>query len=213
MLETLRLEGHQAMVHTAAASNLGQMLVKLCREEGVPLVNVVRKPEQAELLRGLGATHVVDTSATSFLQDLTQAVTATGATIAFDAIGGGKLVNQILIAMETAALAKGGAYNRYGSATHKQVYIYGMLDTGPTELTRSYGFDWGVAGFLMPVVLQKLGPERTQALRAQVVAGLKTVFASHYTRRISLAEALQRDVMIAYNRRATGEKYLIVPNT
>ncbi|MDB5445865.1 MAG: putative zinc-type alcohol dehydrogenase [Phenylobacterium sp.] len=212
MVETMRLEGQTALVHTAAASNLGQMLVKLCAEEAIALVNIVRKPEQAELLRGLGAKYVCDTSAPTFMANLTEALKETGATLAFDAVGGGKLANQILVAMEAAALARGGNYSRYGSSTDKQVYIYGALDMSPTELTRSYGMSWGVGGFLLTNFMQKLGAEGAQRLRQRVLKDLKTTFASTYTREISLAEALQRDVMMAYNRRATGEKYLINPS-
>ncbi len=213
MVGTMRLEGHSALVHTAAASNLGQMLVKICHADGVPLVNIVRKPEQAQLLKGLGARYVVDTSAPSFMDDLIAAVTETGATVAFDAIGGGKLAGQILTAMEVAASAKsGGAFNRYGSTTHKQVYIYGGLDTGPTELNRAFGMAWGLGGWLLTYFLAKIGPAEAAKLRQRVADELKTTFASHYTAEITLAEALQPDVIRAYNRKTTGEKYLITPN-
>jgi D-arabinose 1-dehydrogenase-like Zn-dependent alcohol dehydrogenase len=212
MVETMRREGHKALVHTAAASNLGQMLVKICLKDGVPLVNIVRKAEQAKLLREIDAKHVVDSSAPSFFDDLTGALTATGATIAFDAIGGGKLGSQILTAMEIAASKNATSYSRYGSTTFKQLYIYGGLDTGPTELTRSFGFSWAVGGFLLTPFLQKIGPEEGAKLRARVAAELKTTFASHYSHTISLAEALDPVVMGAYLKRATGEKYLIDPS-
>jgi NADPH:quinone reductase-like Zn-dependent oxidoreductase len=211
MVATLRLEGHTALVHTAAASNLGQMLVKLCAREGVGLVNIVRSPAQVELLRGLGAVHVCDSSAPGFTEDLTRALTETGATLAFDAIGGGKLAAQILAAMEQAILARGGALDRYGSATHKQVYIYGSLDTGPTEIARSFGLAWGVGGWLLMPFLARVGPAQAQALREDVAANLKTLFASHYTQAISLSDALNLDTLKAYARRATGEKFLIEP--
>ena len=213
MVETMRLEGHSALVHTAAASNLGQMLVKICVGDGVDLVNVVRSVEQSALLKSLGAKHVVDTSTPSFMEDLIAALTETGATIAFDAIGGGKLAGQILTGMEVAANQRaGGAYSRYGSTTYKQVYIYGGLDTGPTELNRAFGMSWGLGGFLLTPFLQKVGPAEVQRLRQRVADELKTTFASHYTAEIGLAEVLDPKVAAAYNRRATGEKYLINPN-
>src|SRR5438067_2517332 len=208
MLETLRLEGHAGLVHTAAASNLGQMLVKLCREDDVPLVNIVRRPEQAELLRKLGARHVCDSSAPSFREDLVQAIRETGAMLAFDAIGGGRIASLILGAMEAVAAERMAGYSPYGSGQPKQVYVYGALDPTPTELVRNFGLAWGVAGWLMPPVLQRIGAEGTQRLRQRVLAGLRTTFASHYTGEISLAEALQKDALLAYSRRATGEKYL-----
>ena len=212
MVETMRREGHKALVHTAAASNLGQMLVKICLKDDVPLVNIVRKPEQAKLLRAIDAKHVVDSSAPTFFEDLTNALAATNATIAFDAIGGGKLGSQILAAMEVAASKNATTYSRYGSTTFKQLYIYGGLDTGPTELTRSFGFSWAVSGFLLTPFLIKIGPEEGAKLRARVAAELKTTFASHYSHAISLAEALDLSVMGGYLKRATGEKYLIEPN-
>ncbi len=212
MVETMRAEGHKAIVHTAAASNLGQMLVKICQKDGVPLVNVVRKPDQAALLRDIGAKNIVDTSASSFFDDLTNALVATNATIAFDAIGGGKLGSQILTAMEIAANKNATSYSRYGSTTFKQLYIYGGLDMGPTELARSFGFSWSVSGFLLTPFLQKAGAEKAAKLRQRVADELKTTFASHYSHTISLAEALDLSVMSAYLKRATGEKYLIDPN-
>jgi NADPH2:quinone reductase len=178
MIETMRLEGHSALVHTAAASNLGQMLVKLCNKDGIELVNVVRRPEQAEMLRALGAKHVCDSSAATFMQDLTEALVATSATIAFDAIGGGKQGGQILACMEAAALRKGSGYSRYGSTTHKQLYIYGGLDRGPTVLNRAFGMAWGVGGWLLTPFLVKIGAERAQQLRERVAAEIKTTFAS-----------------------------------
>lgn len=212
MVETMRREGHKALVHTAAASNLGQMLNKICLKDGVGLVNIVRNGEQAAILKGIGAAHVVDSSASTFLDDLTEALVATGATLAFDAIGGGKLAGQILNGMEVAANRTAAEYSRYGSTTYKQVYIYGGLDTSPTELNRAFGMSWGLGGWLLTPFLQKIGAQDAQKLRDRVVAELKTTFASHYTREISLVEALQLDVIAGYNRRATGEKYLINPN-
>jgi len=213
MTETMRREGHTALVHTAAASNLGQMLVKICLKDGIELVNVVRSPAQAAILQDLGAKYVVDTSQPGFVDALIAALTETGATLAFDAIGGGKLAGQILSGMEVAAGRKaGGAYSRYGSTTHKQLYIYGGLDTGPTEFNRAFGMYWGLGGWLLTGFLIKIGPAEAAKLRQRVADELKTTFASHYTREISLAEALQPQIMAAYNKRATGEKYLINPS-
>jgi NADPH:quinone reductase-like Zn-dependent oxidoreductase len=212
MVETMRREGHTALVHTAAASNLGQMLNKICLKEGVGLVNIVRSGEQEKLLKEIGARHVVSSASPGFAAELTQALIDTGATIAFDAIGGGKLASQILSAMEVAANTKTTAYSRYGSTVHKQVYIYGALDTGPTELVRTYGFAWGVGGWLLTPFLMKIGLAETQKLRQRVVSELKTTFASKYTKVISLRDVLNLEAIAVYNRRATGEKYLINPN-
>ena len=212
MTETMRRENHTALVHTAAASNLGQMLNKICLKDGINLVNIVRSAEQEKILRDIGAKHVVDSSKPAFLEDLTKALAATGATIAFDAIGGGKLAGQILSCMEAAANLNAKSYSRYGSTVHKQVYIYGRLDTGPTTLGRDFGMAWGVGGFLLTPFLQKIGPAEVQRLRTRVVSELKTTFASHYTKVVSLAEALQPAAIAAYNKRATGEKYLINPS-
>ncbi len=211
MTETMRAEGHTALVHTAAASNLGQMLNRICLKDGIQLVNIVRSAEQEKILTDIGAKYVVDSTAASFQDDLTAALIETGATIAFDAIGGGKLANQILTAMEAAANAKGGGYSRYGSATFKQVYIYGGLDLRPTELSRGYGLSWAVGGWLLTPFLMKLGAEGAQRLRQRVADELKTTFASHYTAEISLAEALKPEIIAAYNKKTTGEKYLINP--
>lgn len=209
--ETMRAEGHKAIVHTAAASNLGQMLVKICQADGIPLVNIVRSPEQVKLLKDLGAQHVLDSTIPSFKADLVEALAETGATIGFDAIGGGPLAGDILAAMEVALNRTAGAYSRYGNATHKQVYIYGGLDLRPTEVPRNVGLAWGLGGYLLTYFLQKAGPEVMARMRARVAAELKTTFASHYTAEISLAEALNPDTLKAYSRRATGEKYLINP--
>ena len=212
MVETMRAEGHSALVHTAAASNLGQMLVRLCLEENVALVNIVRKPEQAAQLRSLGAQHVCDSSAPSFMKDLIAALGSTSATLAFDATGGGTLASQILTAMEVAANASGASYSRYGSTTHKQVYIYGGLDRSPTVLTRSFGFAWGLGGWLLTPFLQKAGMEKIISLQRRVADSLTTTFASSYSREISLREALDPTVIASYARQATGEKYLIRPH-
>ena len=212
MTETMKREGHKALVHTAAASNLGQMLNKICNEDGIGLVNIVRSTEQAKILKGIGAKHVVDSSQQSFQDDLVQALVDTGATIAFDAIGGGKLASQILTAMEIALNKTAKEYSRYGSTTHKQVYIYGSLNTGVVELTRNYGMAWGVSGWLLTPFLQKIGRPGQALLRERVVNSLKTTFASHYTKVVSLQEALDLKNIAVYAKRATGEKFLINPN-
>lgn len=213
MIGTMRLDGYKGLVHTAAASNLGQMLVKLCKDEGVPLVNIVRSAEQAKILTDLGAEHVVDSTDPDFHTKLVDAIAATEAFLAFDAIGGGKLVNQILAAMEAAALRVGGpAQGPYGSRQFKQVYIYGGLSTEPTVITRGVGMQWGVGGFLVSYFLERVGAEETRRLREKVGAEITTTFASAYTQRISLEEAVQPDVIRAYHRKATGEKYLVMPN-
>jgi NADPH:quinone reductase-like Zn-dependent oxidoreductase len=212
MTETMRREGHKALVHTAAASNLGQMLNKICFKDGIGLVNIVRSPQQAEILRKIGAKHVVDSTAPTFMDDLTNALVETGATLAFDAIGGGKLAGQILTCMETAVNKTAKVYSRYGSNVHKQVYIYGSLDPGPVILNRAFGMAWGVGGWLLFPFLMKIGAAEGAKLRQRVVDELKTTFASHYTRVVSLQEALQLDHIAVYAKRATGEKYLINPN-
>ncbi|MDQ6627778.1 MAG: zinc-binding dehydrogenase [Pseudomonadota bacterium] len=212
MVETMRREGHRALVHTAAASNLGQMLLRICTADGIGLVNIVRKPEQVALLRGLGAAHVCDSSAPGFLHDLTEALVATGATIGFDATGGGRLGGQILGCMEAAINRGAKEYSRYGSTTLKQVYLYGGLDTGPTEFVRNFGMTWSMGGWLLFPFMQKIGPAATQALKQRVAAELTTTFKSHYSAVVSLGEALQLATIAAYNRRATGEKYLIDPS-
>jgi NADPH2:quinone reductase len=212
MVETLRREGHTALVHTAAASSLGHMLNRLCQADNIPLVNIVRSAAQVAILRGVGARYVIDSTSPEFTAELTDAVAATNATLAFDAIGGGTLVATILTCMERAASRQATSYNRYGSSTHKQVYIYGGLDTRPTELTRNFGMAWGVGGWLVTWFLQKIGSRDTQRLRERVAAELTTTFSTHYTAEISLTEALSPAVIAAYNKRATGEKYLITPS-
>jgi NADPH2:quinone reductase len=212
MVETMRREGHTALVHTAAASNLGQMLNRICLKDGIGLVNVVRKPEQAALLRAQGAKHVVDSSSETFRDELTEALVATGATIAFDATGGGQLASRLLTGMEAAITRTAKEYSRYGSNVHKQVYLYGSLDMRPTEIVRNFGFSWGMGGWLLFPFLQKVGPEVGARLRQRVVDELHTTFASHYSKEVSLAEALSADAIAAYGARATGTKYLIVPS-
>ena len=211
-VETMKFERHSALVHTAAASNLGQMLLKICQQDGIALVNIVRKPEQEALLRGLGAKYVCNSTAPGFMEDLTQALVETGATLAFDATGGGKLAGQILTCMEAALNRTAKEYSRYGSPTHKQVYLYGNLDLAPTEVQRSFGMAWGLGGWLVFPFLSKLSAEQNARLRVRVAAELKTTFASHYTQVISLAEALQPGAIKGYGQRATGAKYLINPS-
>jgi len=212
MTETMRREGHKALVHTAAASNLGQMLNRICLKDGIPLVNIVRSQPQVDTLRKLGAKYVVNSKSPSFMSDLTDALAETGATIAFDAIGGGRLAGQILTGMEAAATRTAKEYSRYGSNVHKQVYVYGSLDPGPIELVRSFGMAWGVGGWLLFPFLQKIGPADAARLRQRVADELKTTFASHYTKVVSLQGALDPANLAACAKRATGEKFLICPN-
>lgn len=211
MVETMKLEGHTALVHTAAASNLGQMLNRICMADGVELVNIVRRQEQVDLLKDLGAKYVVNSSDDNFMAQLIDAVHTTGATLAFDATGGGKLASDILTAMEGAAARTPGAYSIYGSIHHKQVYLYGALDTSPTTLSRGYGMAWGVGGWLLPNFLTKAGPEVGLRLRKRVAKELKTTFASHYTDELSLSDALDADIVAKYNAKSTGQKFLICP--
>ena len=208
--ETMRMEGHKGLVHTAAASNLGQMLNKICIADGVPLVNIVRKPEQEQILRDIGAKYIVNSSSDSFMPDLIAALAETKATLGFDAIGGGPLTGQILTAMEAAA-NMGAEYSRYGSAQHKQVYVYGRLDMSPTIIPPGVGMAWGSGGYLLTYFLQKIGAEGRAKLRKRVMDELKTTFASHYTDEISLKEALNLDTLQSYNAKRTGEKFLINP--
>lgn len=213
MVETMRAEGHKAIVHAAAASNLGQMLNRICIADGIDLVNIVRKPEQEALLRDLGAKYVVNSSSDSFMADLTQALIDTGATIAFDPIGGGRLASDILTCMEAAVSRNMTEYSVYGSDIYKQVYIYGGLDRGPITLNRTFGFAWGVNGFLLFNALGKLGKDTAAAMRKRIAAEIKTTFASHYTHEVSLAGALQLDAISVYGKQATGEKFLIKPQS
>jgi NADPH:quinone reductase-like Zn-dependent oxidoreductase len=211
MVETMRMEGHTGLVHTAAASNLGQMLQKICTADGIPLVNIVRQPEQVELMRRLGATHVCDTSQPDFMGELTTALVETGATLGFDATGGGELTSQILAAMETAANRNATTFNRYGSTVHKQVYVYGSLEDGPTVLHRTFGMSWGVGGWLLTNFLRHITSETAERLKNRVAHEIKTTFASHYTKVVSLSGVLNADEIAQYSKRATGQKYLIDP--
>ena len=214
-VETMKMENHVALVNTAAASNLGQMLVKICKDDGIPLVNIVRKPEQVKILKDLGAEYICDTSQSDFMQDLVEALVSTGATLGFDATGGGnegKLPGQILAAMEIAANKTAKEYSRYGSEVYKQVYIYGGLDPTPTVLNRSYGLQWGLGGWLLTPMIGRIGMERFAEMRQRVVREIKTTFASHYTQEISLEDMLQPDKIKAYAKQGTGAKYLVNPH-
>ena len=212
MVETMKLEGHRALVHTAAASNLGQMLQRLCLSDGIALVNIVRSAAQTACLRALGARHVCNSSDSDFVDQLTDAVAETHATLTFDAIAGGRLASSILTAMERAAARDASPADRYGSTVHKQVYLYGALDNSATILDRTYGMAWGVGGWLMPNFLARIGAQRSAALRERVAREITTTFASDYTAELSLAEALDADTVRRYQRKATGEKYLISPH-
>ena len=212
MVETMKLEGHSALAHTAAASNLGQMLQKICNADGIELVNVVRKPEQVAILEGIGARHVCNSSDDDFMARLVDAFEASGATLAFDATGGGELTSKLLTAMEQALLRKQSGFAGYGSPVHKQVYIYGGLDRGPTMLNRGYGMAWGIGGWLLPPFLARIGAEAAQKLRERVASEITTTFASSYTAEVGLSEMLTLDALKGYGRMATGEKYLVRPN-
>jgi NADPH:quinone reductase len=212
MIDTMRREGHSAIVHTAAASNLGQMLHRLCAAENIKLVNIVRSADQETLLRGMGAGYVCNTRSPRFLEELTDAITATGATIAFDAVGGGPLAGQILKSMELAAEKPPKTYSRYGSTVHKQAYLYGGLDPRPTELVRDYGMAWGIGGWLVMNFMQKVGPAVVAKLKERIASELRTTFLSKYSNEISLADVLQLEVIAAYRKRETGQKYLVNPN-
>ncbi|MBI1400383.1 zinc-binding dehydrogenase [Hyphomonas sp.] len=211
-VETMKMQGRTGIVHTAAASNLGQMLVKICQKDNVPLVNIVRKKEQADILKGLGAKYIVDSTSPTFMEDLITALAETKTTLGFDAIGGGPLAGQLLVAMEAAAVRNMKEFSRYGSGQQTQVYIYGRLDMSQTTVPPGVGFAWNLGGYLLTPFLQQVGPEVRARMRQRVVDELKTTFASHYTAEISLAEALDLKTLQAYNAKATGEKYLINPN-
>ena len=213
MVETMKMENHKGLVHTAAASNLGQMLIKICLSDNVPLVNIVRKDEHVELLRSLGAKHVCNSSSDSFMEDLVKSLIETGATLGFDATGGGKLASQILTAMEIAANKSATEYSRYGSDQFKQVYIYGGLDRNPTTLTRSFGFSWGLGGWLLTPFIGKIGMERFGELRQKVADEIHTTFQSKYSKIISLEEALYEENILSYTKQATGDKFLIKPDS
>ena len=214
-VETMRMENHTAMVHTAAASNLGQMLVKICKDDGIPLVNIVRKQEQVDILKNIGAEYVCNTSDSDFMDNLVSALIATGATLGFDATGGGnngKLPGQILAAMEIAANKTAKEYSRYGSDTYKQVYIYGGLDQSPTILKRAYGMSWGLGGWLLTPMIGKIGMEKFQEMRIRVAKEIKSTFSSSYTQEISFEEMLQPEIIKSYAKQATGKKYLVNPH-
>ena len=211
MVETMRAEGHKAIIHAAAASSLGQMLNRICMADGIDLINIVRKEEQEKLLRDMGAKYVVNSSSDTFIADLTAAIVETGATISFDPIGGGQLSSDILNCMEAAITADVEEYNVYGSNTFKQAYIYGALNRGPITLNRNFGFAWGVNGFLLFNALAKLGTETVMSMRKRVAEEITTTFASSYTHEVTLQEALQLQSIAAYGKQATGEKYLITP--
>jgi NADPH2:quinone reductase len=211
MVDTMRLEGHSGLVHTVGASNLGLMLHRICLEDDVPLVNIVRRPEHVTLLREQGAAHVCDSSASTFRDDLHDALRATGATIAFDAIGGGELAGTLLSAMERVARESSTEFSRYGSDTLKQVYIYGGLDRGPTILHRDFGMAWAIGGWLLMPFLARVGQERADELRQRVADGIESTFASSYGMRLGLADALDPEQVRRYGRMATGDKALILP--
>ena len=214
-VETMKMENHTALVHTAAASNLGQMLIKICKDDGIQLVNIVRKQEQVDLLKSIGAEYVCNTSDESFMDDLVTALVETGATLGFDATGGGnngELPGQILAAMEIAANKNATEYSRYGSDTYKQVYIYGGLDQSPTVLKRAFGLSWGLGGWLLTPMIGKIGMEKFQEMRMRVAREINSTFASSYAKEISFEEMLQPEIIREYAKQATGKKYLVNPH-
>jgi len=208
-VETMRAENHTAIVHTAAASNLGQMLVKICAADNVPLVNIVRRPGAVELPRALGPDDAPHRSSPPVPNDPTDSIAATNATLAFDAIGGGTMVGQLLDAMERVASRSMKTFSHYGSSTLKQVYVYGALDRSPTQFARTFGLTWSIGGYLVMNALRKLGPEAMMRMNRRVMAELTTTFASHYTARISLDQLLDIETLKKCAQTATGEKYLI----
>ena len=210
-VETAKMEGQEAIIHTVAASNLGQMLVKICQEDDIPLVNIVRKAEQVELLQGLGATHIVNSSDDDFLDQLRGSIDTTGAYLGFDPIGGGQMVDDCFKAMEQVAATKMTEYSRYGSDQAKKMYIYGRLDFGPTLLTPAYGFGWTLSGWLLTPFLQKAGLETMIRMRQRVQEGLTSTFASSYKRKVTLEEMLTKEAALDYRAMKTGEKYLVTP--
>lgn len=211
MVDLMHQEKHKAIVHTAAASNLGQMLTKLCLQQEIDLINIVRKPAQEKILRDLGAKHVINSTSDSFKQELTQALIETEATLAFDAISGGTMASDILSCMERALVSKMPVYNNYGSDVYKQVYIYGLLDASPVQLNRTFGTAWGVSGFLLPHYLKRIGSARRRKLEKQVADGITSTFSSHFTAEVSLSQLLEAESVSRYIKQVTGEKYLLKP--
>ncbi|PPR76922.1 MAG: hypothetical protein CFH01_01774 [Alphaproteobacteria bacterium MarineAlpha2_Bin1] len=213
-IETMKLENHKAIVHTAAASNLGKMLVKLCKNESIPLINIVRSAKQVENLKKIGAEFVLNMNDNLFMEDLINAIKETGATLGFDATGGGndgKLVGQILSSMEIAASTKSKEYLMYGSESFKQIYIYGVLDRNPIVLKNSFGFYWGIGGWLLMPMIKKFGLVAFQNMREKVAREIKTTFRSEYKKIISFEEMLQPEIIRDFSRQSTGEKYLLDP--
>ena len=211
-VETARMEGQSAIIHTAAASNLGQMLVRICQEDAIPLVNIVRKSEHVDLLAGMGATHIVNSSDDDFMHQLSGAIEATGAFLGFDPIGGGRMADDCFRAMEQVAVGRMTEYSRYGSEQAKKMYIYGRLDLGPTILTPAYGFGWTLSGWLLTPFLQQAGMETLMRMRKRVLDGLTTTFASSYKRQVTLEEMLTKEAVLDYRGMKTGEKYLVTPH-
>lgn len=211
-VETAKMEGHSAIIHLAAASNLGQMLNRICIEDGMKLVNIVRKQEHVDLLKSEGAQYVVNSSADTYMADLRAAIAETGAYLGFDPIGGGQASDSVLKAMEQVAASQMGEFSRYGSNQQKKMYIYGRLDLqNPTILTASYGLQWCVAGWLLTPFLQRAGMETVVRMRKRVMENLTTTFASHYKAKVSLEGMLEKDAILDYRQMKTGEKYLVTP--
>lgn len=213
-VETMKREGFTGIVHTAAASNLGQMLVKICAADGIPLVNIVRSEQQVALLRDLGAQQVLNAAVPDFASQLADAISETGAMMAFDPIRGGTLANQIIVAMERAAKRANAdaPFTIYGSNIPKRLYVYGVLDFAPLMLSPGTDFAWQMGGWLLPNFLQSAGTDVMGRMRTRIQAELTTTFSSHYTARIGLAELLKPGVVKDYIAARTGQKYLLRPN-
>lgn len=212
MVEVMRQKGAKALVHTAAASSLGQILQRICANDGIPLVNIVRRPEQAALLRGLGATHVLDSSSDQFVAGMVEAFATVNATIAFDAVGGGALAGMILTAMEAAQKRTTPTTSPYGSPIPKQVYVYGRLDPSPTTVPPTVGMAWSVGGFLLPHFLETAGKAVHQRLTDRVMRELTTTFAIAYTQDVGLAGLLDPQILARATAKSTNEKLLVLPN-
>ena len=210
--ENAKMEGQSAILHTVGASNLGQMLNRICIEDGLGLVNIVRKDDQAELLKSQDATHVVNSSDNDFMKQLRDAIEDTSAFFGFDPIGGGKMVDSCFKAMEQVAVANMKEYSRYGSNQAKRMFIYGRLDVSPTTLTPSYGFGWTLSGWLLFPFLQHAGQETMARMRKRVLDNLTTTFASSYKAKVDLEAMLTKDAILDYREMKTGQKYLVTPH-
>ena len=211
-VENARMDGQKSILHTVGASNLGQMLNRICLEDGMGLVNIVRKDEQVELLKSQGATHIVNSSGGDFMDQLKTAIDDTDAFYGFDPIGGGKMVDNCFKAMEQVAVGKMTEYSRYGSNQQKRMFIYGRLDFAPTTLSLAYGFGFTLSGWLLTPFLANAGMETVMRMRKRVLDNLTTTFASSYKEKVDLEGMLTKEAILDYKQMKTGEKYLVTPN-